>query len=337
MDRRFLSPLLVVALLATTAGVSFARAIPRDPADYALDMARWHLAHQRERKALTFIASEFPTVISALATTRDKLTVEQRLQIASGEEDRWLADQALGTALAAVLYSEGRYAVSQRAPKQGRAGREQTLAVAQSILEHLRTQRSGQFQDEVWSEYSWQVEARVSQSLVQGEYDQAVGDLVHAHPGMEQLLQARDAASYRSLLEKAPERVQRAMPLLLAAVLRSDGKAGKRVVGGASETATADSHKANLAWAVMAVEVDDFKSADLKADALWVQPQKRDEYVQFVLRAATDRDFDSVWGWQHVQRATEAMQDIAREEIEYRMDMEKREKPSKTQPENTCG
>lgn len=327
MHRWFLSSLLALAVIATSTTAAFARDIPREPQDYAADMARWHFIHQRDRKALQSIAKQFPSIRAALATGAPELTTSSKRLERANQESSWLAPAALGTTLGAILYSNGKYAVTKNARKQRESRRQQTLAMAEGMIAHLRANHSGDFAEEVWGTFCRHVERRATLALDKGDYNDVVRDLLRAHPMLGELVASRDAASFGVQFQGLSERVQQVVPHLLAAVLRSNGavKLGRN-----------SDAKERVAWAVAAVYKGQFDSVDLKADALAAQPAVRSEYVRFVLETAADDRFSSAWGWQHVQRVASQMHKQATESVKDHKRWEAEEKPSRTHPENSC-
>lgn len=333
MNKSFLASLLaftVIVTFATDASarrVKKSRSIDKDPETYAAEMARWHFIHQRDRKALQTAIKQFPTIQAALSINTQELTTKQRFQRAN-EDEGWITSDALGTTLAAILFSDGKYAVSKRANKQRAAQQRQTLAIAESMIEHLRSKRSGDFEDESWATFNRQVLVRARISLAKREYNDVVRDLMRVHPSLTGLITASDAKSFEEALAPLDDRMKSATEALIVAVLRSKG----------SVALTPDNKTANsLAWAIMAADHGEFDSPELMADALAAQPDKRGEYYKFVMQTAIADDFSTAWGWQHVQRVTNEMNKRSIETIEMHEQWEKEEKPSRKQPENSCG
>lgn len=326
MHRWFLPALLAFTFIAASAPDASARDIPRDPEDYAADMTRWHLIHKRDRKALQSVTRQFPTIPAAFSIGKSALTTEQRFERAN-EDHGYITSTAFGATLAAVLFSKGKYAVSKSAGKQREARRQQTLTIAEAMLDHLRNKRSGDFQDEAWASFCRHVERRAEISLMRGEYAQVVRDLQRAHPGLSELSAAADKKAVQAALKPLDSRTKETVRHLISAVLRSRGDVPLVRDGNA---------QSNLSWALIAAKSGEFDSPELMADALAAQPPLRAEYVQFVLKAAMDDSFTSAWGWQHVQRVTTRMHKQATETAKDHKRWEKEEKPSRMQPENSC-
>jgi hypothetical protein len=320
--KRQLSIVLFAVLCLGLAAPS-AFAYPRDPADYAQDMAQWHLVHQRDRKAVSVVLQQFRELPAKLRATKAETGSEESVDAFKLE---WFESEALAVLVTAIVFTDGKYALKAGAPSQGAEGRKRTLTLARAYL--AAAERTDSPAHEVWQKHQWLVVRRARLALAEGNHRQVVRAVRKAMPQLSETVSAK-APNVNDLSDAERDLLE----TLAMASLRSEGKYHPS----SDDAAPKGDRKNHVKWAVGVAEHAEIRNVTLKADALKAQPAKRSDYIEFVLDTARAGDFDDAAGWKHAQDVFEELAGDAKENLRYQRQQEQEPKPPKEEPENSCG
>lgn len=265
------------------------------PELFFTNVALWHLMNNRNKPAIDVLLAQFETLAAEFdaITNKEKITGEDVSAMTSSccDSDYYPVNDAVAGLVFAVVESEGRYAVKKGAPKQSGKAQADTLRRAKKLRDALLAARS-RHEDSL--AYDHIVRSAIGTELRNRKYPEAIR-LFRAEYGAVAELGTKPASEVTAGFAKLHESEREMFVLAIGTVLASGGE-----VGWAGKTTTKRAaQRANIKAAIALYKATKKKNIAIEASILESDPAKRNEYFEFVHKAAISGKLGTTLGWRH--------------------------------------
>lgn len=267
--------------------------------------AVWYTMNNKNKLAIDVLVAQFAEIPKAWVTLSDSplrpADVQGFINECSGAYR--VIGECLGGLVFAIVESEGRYAVAPGAPKQSGEAQADTLRRAKRVRAVLMRSWS---QDIDSPSYNHITRTAISVELRRRNYPEAMRLFRSEFPSSA-AIGSLEGKAVAAALEKLPEEERIVVMMGISAVLASAGAVdwdGKAVKDRARQRAT-------ITRAIQLYKDSGVKDIAIEASILESDPAKRNEYYNFVHKAAVEGKFTNVIGWRHAALMYEELAAVA--------------------------